>query len=474
MDLRTINIHDLRKEYVKKQVTVEEVARHCLDRIQANENIHSFISVNENLLEQAKVLDEKIQRQEALGRLFGIPIAVKDNVCTKGMKTTCASKMLENYVPDYNATIIERLLKEDALIVGKTNMDEFAMGGSSETSYFGITKNPSNPDYIPGGSSSGSATAVATGEVLVAIGTDTGGSVRQPASYCGVVGYKPSYGLISRYGVVSMANTLDTVGILANHVKDVEEVLAVIGGNDPMDFTSVDEKSYSISEEDKEIKEYTFAVPAHMEKYIAKGLLLEEYQRAVEKLRGEGAKIVEVEFEYLDHSLDVYQIIMSGEVNSNLARFDGIRYGFRAAQYEDTDDLFIQTRSQGFGEETKRRIALGALYLATSDDQKLYKKAMKVRQVLTEEFRRVFEKADALLVPTTVEMPVKFGETIKDAMKMYSSDVFNTPVNLGGFCAVSLPLPKKFGSALQIIGNRDQDALILSAAKAVEGKVCND
>jgi len=308
----------------------------------------------------------------------------------------------------------------------------------------------------------------------VAIGTDTGGSVRQPASYCGVVGYKPSYGLISRYGVVSMANTLDTVGILANHVKDVEEVLAVIGGNDPMDFTSVDEKSYSISEEDKEIKEYTFAVPAHMEKYIAKGLLLEEYQRAVEKLRGEGAKIVEIEFEYLDHSLDVYQIIMSGEVNSNLARFDGIRYGFRAAQYEDTDDLFIQTRTQGFGEETKRRIALGALYLATSDDQKLYKKAMKVRQVLTEEFRRVFEKADALLVPTTVEMPVKFGETIKDAMKMYSSDVFNTPVNLGGFCAVSLPLPKKFGSALQIIGNRDQDALILSAAKAVEGKVCND
>ena len=343
MDLRKISIEELIESYRSDQLTVSQVAQHCLDTVEANKDIHSFISLNENLMEQAKALDEKLQRGEKPGRLFGIPIGIKDNICTKDMNTTCASKMLEHYRPDYNATVVDRLLAEDALIVGKTNLDEFAMGGSSETSYFGPSKNPVNPELVPGGSSSGSATAVATGEVLVAIGTDTGGSARLPASYCRVVGYKPSYGLISRYGVVSMANTLDTVGILGNRTEDIEEVLSVIGGNDPLDYTSVEEKNWEAGEE-ASLKGMRFAIPEHLERYVTEENLLGEFNEAIEKIKAEGALVEEVHIDYLEYALATYQIIMSGEVHSNLSRFDGIRYGYRTEDYDTTDDLYMDPK----------------------------------------------------------------------------------------------------------------------------------
>lgn len=465
MDLRTISVTKLREKITSGKISVVDVAEHVLEKIEENHMVHSFITVNEHLMDDARALDEKLLRGGKLGELLGIPVALKDNIMTKDMTTTCASKMLEHYRPDFDAVCVRRLRDADALIIGKTNMDEFAMGGSSETSYFGPTKNPLDLDRVPGGSSSGSATCIATGEAMLAVGTDTGGSIRQPASYCGVVGFKPSYGLVSRYGVASMANTLDTVGMLGNVVADVAIGMRVMAGNDPLDSTST---THVKLEAEHAHGPFRFVVPANMRTYVADDDIYEAFMRAIEKLRAAGHTVDMYELNYLEHTIDAYQILMSAEVNSNLARFDGIRYGYRTESYESTDDLFIRTRSEGFGEEAKRRIALGALYLSENTGQALYKKAMQVRLAIQREIEAAMSGYDAMLTPTTVEKPPHFGTTTKHALKMYSSDIFNTPVNLAGFCALSLPLDG-LGESLQVIGRRDEDAHILAIGESLEG-----
>ncbi len=465
MDLRTMSVAELREKLTTGKIRVVDVAEHVLEKIEENREVHSFITVNEHLLDDARALDDKLARGEKTGELFGIPVAVKDNVMTKDMTTTCASKMLEHYKPDFDAVCIRRLKAADALFVGKTNMDEFAMGGSSETSYFGPSKNPLDLDRVPGGSSSGSATSIATGEAMLAVGTDTGGSIRQPASYCGVVGFKPSYGLVSRYGVASMANTLDTVGMLGNNAADVALGMRVMAGNDPLDATST--KLEKLEEENAH-GPFRFVVPENMRTYVGDDEIYEAFEKAVETLKAAGHTVDTYKFDYLEHTIDAYQILMSAEVNSNLARFDGIRYGYRTESYDSTDDLFIRTRSEGFGEEAKRRIALGALYLSENTGQKLYKKAMQVRLAIKNELEAALEGYDAILTPTTVEKPPHFGTTTKHALKMYSSDIFNTPVNLGGFCALSLPLGG-LAESLQLIGRRGDDAHVLAVGSVLEG-----
>lgn len=356
-------------------LSVIDYTKETLEKLKANEH-NAYISYNEeDSLKRAEYLEKKRKNGERLGKLFGLPIAVKDNISYKNMKMTCASKMLENFTPIYNATVVENLLKEDAIIIGKTNMDEFAMGASSKTSYYGVVTNNLDKEKIAGGSSSGSAVSVSNEDVLVALGTDTGGSVRGPASYTNIIGYKPTYSLISRYGVVSMANTLDQVGLFAKDIDDLRLFASVSSSPDKNDMTSILDP-YEFIEEDYDFNGKKIAVIS-TNSVLNEGIeqeVKEDYRKALERLKSLGANLCEVDLEYAKFANPVYNIVMSSEVSSNMSRFDGVRFGHQTESYEDINDLYIKSRSEGLGEEVQRRIALGTMYLSSNDDQRIYKK----------------------------------------------------------------------------------------------------
>lgn len=463
-----MDINKTIEKFKNKEISVYDHTKEVLEKIK-NDETNAYISINiEDSLERAKNLDQKLQNGEKLGKLFGIAVSVKDNISYKNMKLTCASKMLEDFTPLYNATVVENILKEDGIIIGKTNMDEFAMGGSGETSYFGPVKNPLNEDLIPGGSSSGSAVSVAKGDVLVSLGTDTGGSVRQPASYCNIVGYKPTYSMMSRYGVVAMANTLDQVSLFANNAKDLRILASTVQSPDEMDMTATLDK-YEFSNEDFSFKGKKVAIINNKDnEFNICDTVYEDYKKAIEYIKKEGAILEEIDLNYSKYANEVYSVVMSSEVSSNLSRFDGIRYGHQTDEYKDVEDLFIKNRSEGFGENVQRRIALGTMYLSSEDDQRIYKQGLKIRSLIINELKEMFDNYDFLITPTTVDLPSKLGLYTDDPLKDFSSDIFNVIVNLAGLCGVSVPVREGISGSIQIIGDRFKDNDIINACEEFE------
>lgn len=463
------NIASIVEAVKNKTTTAEQVTAHYLTKIAENKDIGSFITVNEQALEEARTVDARIAAGEDCGALCGVPVAVKDNILTKGLRTTCGSRALEDFIPPFDATLVERIKKEGGIILGKTNMDEFAMGSSSETSAFGITRNPLDKTLVPGGSSSGSASAVASGEAVVAIGSDTGGSIRQPASYCSIYGYYPSYGTVSRHGMISMANTLDQAGVMAKNVADLRTMVQIIGGCDEKDATSMRAQVPDLTKDEHYTLEgKRIGFPSNLDEFPLEPEIKESFARGLALLEELGAVVEPVEFSTLEYSLSVYNIVVATEVSSNMSRIDGIVYGPRAQQYRNNEELYTKTRSEFFGEEVQRRIAMGTLYLGSDSDQQLYKQAMRVRRKLADEAAAFFEDYDFLLTPTTNDMPFPIGHRVDDPMVMYDSELFTVLVNLCGLCAVSIPMQKGLGGSLQLIGNRFADSALLNAAECVE------
>lgn len=463
-----MDINSTISKFKNKEISVYENTKKVLENIK-NDDTNSYISINEeDSLDRAKYLDEKLKKGEKLGKLFGIPVSVKDNISYKNMKLTCASKMLEDFDPLFNATVVENLLKEDAIIIAKTNMDEFAMGGSGETSYFGPIKNPLDENLIPGGSSSGSAVSVAKDDVLISLGTDTGGSVRQPASYCNIIGYKPTYSMMSRYGVVAMANSLDQVSLFAKNTKDLRISAQSIQSPDENDMTASLE-NYDFTEEKYDFKGKKIAVIKNTDnKYNISKTVQEDYERAISYLKDKGAIIKEVDLKYSKYANEVYSVVMSSEVSSNLSRFDGIRYGHQTDDYKNVEELFVKNRSEGFGENVQRRIALGTMYLSSEDDQRIYKQGLRLRTLIVEEIKEIFKNYDLFITPTTVDLPSKRGLYIDDPLKDFSSDIFNVIVNLSGSCGISIPVRDGICGSIQIIGDRFKDKDIINACEEFE------
>ncbi len=435
------------KEIVKKirnkEMTAEECVLSSFERIlKLEEKVHAFITLNKDkALEKARKIDDKISRGKTIGKLAGVTIAVKDNICTKGIRTTCASRMLENFVPPYNATVIEKIEKEDAIIIGKTNMDEFAMGSSTETSYFGPTHNPWDLSTVPGGSSGGSGAAVAANETILAFGSDTGGSIRCPASYCSVVGLKPTYGLVSRYGLIAYANSLEQIGPITRGVHDCAVFLSVIAGHDLKDSTSVKTppKDYT-----KFLKNDIKGLKIGVTKELFGQGTSKEVEKcvweAIYKLEELGASQEETSLPTLEQALPAYYIIAMSEASSNLARYDGLRYGYRIDREDmDWSTAYSKTRRDGFGEEVRRRIILGTYALSAGYYDMYYLKALKIRTLLQRDFNNAFKKFDVLVGPTMPIPPFKIGEKSLDPLSLYMCDVDTVAVNLTGLPAISIP-----------------------------------
>lgn len=465
-----MDILKIREDFISGEISLISFYENIINRIEEKKDLNIFLDFSkEKVMQRVNFLNDKLKSGEKLGSLFGISFSIKDNILVKDYKNTCGSKILENFTPIYNATIIDRLLEEDAVILGKVNMDEFAMGGSGETSYFGATKNPIDEDLIPGGSSSGSASSVSAKISMISLGTDTGGSVRNPASFCSCVGYKPTYGMISRHGVVSMASSLDQVGILANDVKSIIPVINVIGGFDEMDVVTMRDKVCFKENKDFSLNNVKIALVSNLDKYNVDEVILNDYKKAIENLKNLGATLEEVDFKYIKHSTNVYNVVMSSEVSSNMSRFDGIRYGYRTENYDSTIELFTNTRSEGFGEEVKRRIAMGTFYLASSNNQVLYHKGLQVRDLISKEVNDVLLKYDFILTPSTTCLPRKIGEQKDNALNAYSGDTFNVPVNFAGLAAISVPLNHdKIGGSVQFIAKRFDDERLLNLAIVFE------
>ncbi len=444
--------------------SAEEVVSQCIDRIEASK-FNTFITVaKESVLEVAG------ETEGHTGPLAGVPIAIKDNISTKGIQTTCASKILGGYVPPYDAHVIERLKAAGAIIVGKVNMDEFAMGTSTETSHYGPTLNPWNTETVPGGSSGGSAATIAAGEVPLALGSDTGGSVRCPASFCGVVGLKPTYGVISRYGLISYANSLEQIGPIASNVADMTLLFNVIAGHDQRDSTSVPgEKDYTKALVD-DVKGLTIGVP---KEYFGDGLdqaVEKSVWDSVHRLEDLGASWQEVEMPHTKYALAAYYVIAMSEASSNLARFDGMRYGLRLEKDHDWHTTYSEIRAQGFGEEVKRRILLGTYALSAGYMDKYYLKALKVRTLIKQDFERALKSTDVLIAPTMPTPAFKLGEKISDPLTLYMADVNTVPVNLSGVPSVSLPCGFSNGLpiGLQIMGKHFDEKTIIRTAYTFE------
>jgi aspartyl/glutamyl-tRNA(Asn/Gln) amidotransferase, A subunit len=455
------------------QISAEEAARAHLQQIEKqNSNLHAFLSITaEQALATAKKVDSLRAKKAPLMPLAGVPMAIKDNICTKGVKTTCASKMLQDFVPAYNATVMDKLAEQRAVMLGKLNMDEFAMGSSNENSAFMPVKNPVDPARVPGGSSGGAAAAVAARCAMFTLGSDTGGSIRQPAAFCGVVGMKPTYGRVSRYGLVAFASSLDQIGPLARNVEDCAIVLNAICGQDASDSTSAPRPVPDFTAGLRGgVKGAKIALP---EELLGEGTAPEVRQTvlaAAKRYRELGAQVDVISMPSLKSALPAYYVISSAEASSNLARFDGIRYGTRAANFESVEDLYLQTRSQGFGAEVKRRIMLGTFTLSAGYYDAYYQKAMQVRTVIAEEFKQVFEKYQLILSPVAPTTAWRFGEK-SNPMEMYLSDICTVPVNIAGLPALSMPGGRDSDGmpiGVQLIGNAFDEAGILRAAWALE------
>ena len=469
-----LTAHEIREMYDKKEITVPEVVKAFLDRIkEADSNINAYITVcEEEAMKKANEVQELFDKGEKLGDLAGIPIGIKDNICTRGIKTTCASKMLENFIPPYDATVINKINDEHAIIIGKLNLDEFAMGGSTENSAFFKTKNPVNLNKVPGGSSGGSAAAVAASMAPITLGSDTGGSVRQPSSFCGVVGMKPTYGLVSRYGLVAFASSLDQIGPVSKDVKDNALLLNLIAGHDEHDSTSakIEKKDYTKALVN-DVKGLKVGLP---KEFMAEGVdeeVKEAILKAAEKFKEMGAIVEECSLPTTKYGLPAYYIISCAEASSNLGRYDGIRYGYRTKNYNNLHDIYANSRTEGFGEEVKRRIILGTYVLSSGYYDAYYKKAQKVRTLVKKGFEDAFKKYDVLITPTAPTVAFDIGSKINNPLEMYMADLLTVSINIAGVPAISIPCGKdKEGMpiGLQIIGKHFDEETVYRAAYSYE------
>ncbi|RMD91593.1 MAG: Asp-tRNA(Asn)/Glu-tRNA(Gln) amidotransferase subunit GatA, partial [Calditrichaeota bacterium] len=449
----------------KGDFSLKELVEYYLTQIHDHSHLNAFISVFENqALQKAREIDTKLAQNKA-GKLAGAVLAIKDNIAIKDERLTCGSRILENFISLYDATVIRRLLEADAIIIGKTNMDEFAMGSSNENSYFGAVKNPHNPERVPGGSSGGSCVAVAADLVTAALGSDTGGSIRQPSAFCGVVGLKPTYGRVSRFGLVAFASSLDQIGPIGKSVEDTALLLEVMAGHDPRDSTSVsmDVPEFSKYLQDN-IKNLKIGLPRE---YFGQGLdveIREAIHRLAKFLEKEGATILEISLPHTEYAIATYYILATAEASSNLARYDGAHYGFRDAEATNLEEMYVNSRSQGFGEEVKRRIMLGTYVLSAGYYEAYYRKAQKVRALIKRDFDQAFEQCDCLLTPTTPTTAFKLGEKLRDPLTMYLSDIFTVSVNLAGLPAISIPCgfdSKSLPIGAQLIGRPFDEVTIL-------------
>lgn len=436
---------EIGKAYREKTLTVPEVVKAFLDNIEKeDEKIKAYITVcKEEALKKADEVQAMFDGGKEMGPLAGIPIAIKDNICTKGVRTTCASKMLENFIPPYDASVMKKIEATNAIILGKTNMDEFAMGGSTENSAFFITKNPVNLGKVPGGSSGGSAAAVAGKMAPISLGSDTGGSIREPASFCGIVGMKPTYGLVSRYGLVAFASSLDQIGPFSKTVRDNAVLLTAIAGHDEMDSTSanVENKDYEKALVN-DVKGLKIGVP---KEYFGEGINEEvraSLEKAIEKYKELGAEVEECSLPVTEYALPTYYIIACAEASSNLGRYDGIRYGYRTKNFESLKDIYKNSRTEGFGDEVKRRIILGTYVLSSGYYDAYYKKAQKVRTLVKKGFEEAFEKYDVLLTPTVPTVAFDIGSKSKNPLEMYMTDILTVSINIAGVPAISIPCGK--------------------------------
>ena len=474
MNITELTVHELKEKLASKEIAILDIAKAYTDRIKEKESeVEAFVTtLTDAALKQAEEIQNKVDAGEIKEELAGIPIGIKDNICTKGIKTTCSSKMLENFVSPYDATVIEKVNEEHLINLGKLNMDEFAMGGSTETSYFKKTKNPWNLTKVPGGSSGGSAAAVAANMVPWALGSDTGGSIRQPSSFCGVVGLKPTYGLVSRYGLVAFASSLDQIGPITKDVTDSAILLNIIAGHDEKDTTSVDtpKKDY-VKALTGNIKGLKIGVP---KEFFGEGINAEvktSLKQAIEKYKELGAEVEEFSLNVAEYSLATYYIIACAEASSNLGRFDGIRYTYRAKEYGNLKELFKKSRSEAFGPEVKRRIILGTYVLSSGYYDAYYKKAQKVRTMVMNEFNKGFEKYDVILTPTAPTTAFGIGEKSGTPLEMYLADICTVSINIAGVPAISIPCGVDSNGmpvGMQLIGNKFQEETILNAAYSFE------
>lgn len=473
-ELTQKTVYELAKALRKKEFSSVELTQAYLDQIDANDKtIGAYITVTaEQALQSAKAFDDGRCDARDVSPLAGIPCGIKDNMCTKGIKTTCASKMLGDYIPPYSAYVVERLKQSGAVILGKTNMDEFAMGSTTENSAFKTCHNPVDTTRVPGGSSGGSAAAVAAREAAYTLGSDTGGSIRQPASFCGVVGMKPTYGSVSRYGLIAFASSLDQIGPITTTVLDNALVLNAIVGHDKRDATSV-RRSYEDFTADikKGVKGMKIGIPAQ---FFGEGIA-EDVKKAVldatEVYRSMGAKLISVSMPSIDYALSAYYVISSAEASSNLARFDGIRYGYRCEEYSSIDELYRKSRSEGFGSEVKKRIMLGTFALSSGYYDAYYKKALQVRSLVRKDFDDAFEKCDFIISPVAPTVAYKIGEKVGDSLQMYMGDAYSVPINIAGIPALSLPCGTGEGGmpvGMQLIGPAFGEGMLYRAGYAFE------
>ena len=474
MDLMHLTAVELGRKIKDKEVTVEEAVTAALDAIEKKEEkVHSFVTVDrEGALKRAKEVQSQIDDGTLTGPLAGVPVAIKDNMCTKDLLTTCSSKILYNFIPTYTAQAVENLELAGAVVIGKTNMDEFTMGSTTETSAFGVTRNPWNTEHVPGGSSGGSCAAVAAGECSYALGSDTGGSIRQPSSFCGVTGIKPTYGTVSRYGLIAYGSSLDQIGPVAKDVTDCATILEIISSYDTKDSTSVQREDLNFTEAlVDDVAGMKIGIPRD---YFGEGLdqeVQEAVLAAAEELKKKGAVIEEFDLGLVEYAIPAYYTIASAEASSNLARFDGVKYGYRTGEYEDLHNMYKKTRSEGFGPEVKRRIMLGSFVLSSGYYDAYYLKALRTKALIKSAFDKAFEKYDVILGPAAPTTAPKLGASLSDPIKMYLGDIYTISVNLAGLPGISLPCGKDSKGlpiGLQLIGDCFQEKKIIRAAYAFE------
>ena len=474
MNITELTVHELQEKIKNKELTITEITKAYADRINEKErDVQAFVTtLTDEAVKQAEEIQLKVESGEISGEFAGIPIGIKDNMCTKGVKTTCGSRMLENFIAPYDATVVENLNKENIINLGKLNMDEFAMGGSTEYSYFKKTRNPWDLNKVPGGSSGGSAAAVAANLVPWALGSDTGGSIRQPSSFCGVVGLKPTYGLVSRYGLVAFASSLDQIGPITKDVYDSAMLLNLIAGHDEKDTTSanIEKKDYTKCLKN-DVKGLKIGVP---KEFFAEGIneeVKDSLEKAMEKYKELGAVVEEISLDIAKYSLATYYIVACAEASSNLGRFDGIRYGYRAKEFKNLRDLYKKSRSEGFGPEVKRRIILGTYVLSSGYYDAYYKKAQQVRTLVMNEFNKAFEKYDVILTPTSPTVAFDIGSKSDNPLEMYLADICTVSVNIAGLPGISIPCgvnSEGMPIGMQIIGKHFDEETILNAAYTYE------
>ena len=476
MEITELTVHELQEKLKNKELTINEITKAYINKIHEKEkDVQAFVTTLEDkATEKADEIQEKIDNGEIKGEFAGIPIGIKDNICTKGVKTTCSSKMLENFISPYDATVMEKINQENMINLGKLNMDEFAMGGSTEYSYFKKTRNPWNLNKVPGGSSGGSAAAVASNMVPWALGSDTGGSIREPASFCGVVGLKPTYGLVSRYGLVAFASSLDQIGPITKDVRDAAMLLNIIAGHDKKDTTSVeiDKKDYTKCLTGN-IRGIKIGIP---KEFYGEGInqsVKETLEKSIEIYKELGAEIEEFSLDIAKYSLASYYIIACAEASSNLGRYDGIRYTYRTKDFKNLKELYKKSRSEGFGPEVKRRIILGTYVLSSGYYDAYYKKAQQVRTLVMKEFEKAFEKYDLILTPTSPTVAFDIGAKSNNPLEMYLSDICTVSVNIAGLPAISIPCGvdnEQMPIGMQLIGNKFEEETVLNAAYTFEQK----